>query len=209
MCVVELVRKTIHMMRQKGRAVSQMTLDDDYNIPEAMPDAGMIVQEKGKLEIGDIRTENGRVLVRGSLQFFILYMEDAEESGLYSVKGQIPFEENMNVEAVQEGDSLKLDWMLEDVSAVLIRIRQYHHFMIIEIVQVEIVAYACAERGNYRSYLFVLQNLVYALLLRIQRFAAQRKYRLEAAVARLFTSAARTVSLDNVQLVTLRLLARA
>ena len=29
------------------KAVSQMTLDDDYNIPEAMPDAGMIVQEKG------------------------------------------------------------------------------------------------------------------------------------------------------------------
>ena len=125
MCVVELVRKTIHMMRQKGRAVSQMTLDDDYNIPEAMPDAGMIVQEKGKLEIGDIRTENGRVIVRGSLQFFILYMEDAEESGLYSVKGQIPFEENMNVEAVQEGDSLKLDWMLEDVSAVLINSRKF------------------------------------------------------------------------------------
>ena len=122
---MELVRKTIHMMRQKGRAVSQMTLDDDYNIPEAMPDAGMIVQEKGKLEIGDIRTENGRVIVRGSLQFFILYMEDAEESGLYSVKGQIPFEENMNVEAVQEGDSLKLDWMLEDVSAVLINSRKF------------------------------------------------------------------------------------
>ena len=35
---MELVRRTIRMTRQKGKAVSQMTLDDDYNIPETMPD---------------------------------------------------------------------------------------------------------------------------------------------------------------------------
>lgn len=45
---MELVRRTIRMTRQKGKAVSQMTLDDDYNIPETMPDVGMIVQEKGR-----------------------------------------------------------------------------------------------------------------------------------------------------------------
>ena len=106
---MELVRKTIHTIRQKGKAVSQMTLDDDYNIPEAMPDAGMIVQEKGNIEIEEVRAENGRVLVRGSLRFFILYMDDAEEGGLHSVKGQIPFEENLNLEAASDGDSLKLD----------------------------------------------------------------------------------------------------
>ena len=96
---MELVRKTIHMIRQKGKAVSQMTLDDDYNIPETMPDAGMIVQEKGKIDIEEIKAENGRVLLRGALKFFILYMDDAEESSLHSVKGQIPFEETMNVES--------------------------------------------------------------------------------------------------------------
>lgn len=52
---MELVRRTIRMTRQKGKAVSQMTLDDDYNIPETMPDVGMIVQEKGDLEIGEVR----------------------------------------------------------------------------------------------------------------------------------------------------------
>ena len=122
---MELVRRTIHMIRQKGKAVSQMTLDDDYNIPEAMPDAGMIVQEKGKIEIEEVKAENGRVLIRGALRFFILYMDDAEEGSLHSVKGQIPFEENMNVEAADDGDSLKLDWMLEDVSAVLINSRKF------------------------------------------------------------------------------------
>lgn len=122
---MELVRKTIHMIRQKGKAVSQMTLDDDYNIPETMPDAGMIVQEKGKIDIEEIKAENGRVLLCGALKFFILYMDDAEESSLHSVKGQIPFEETMNVESAGDGDSLKLDWMLEDISAVLINSRKF------------------------------------------------------------------------------------
>lgn len=122
---MELVRKTIHTIRQKGKAVSQMTLDDDYNIPEAMPDAGMIIQEKGKIEIEEVKAENGRVFVRGTLHFFILYLDDAEESGLHSVKGKIPFEESMNVEEAGDGDSLKLNWMLEDVSAVLINSRKF------------------------------------------------------------------------------------
>ena len=47
---MELVRRTIRMTRQKGKAVSQITLDDDYNISETMPDVNLIIQEKGKLE---------------------------------------------------------------------------------------------------------------------------------------------------------------
>lgn len=121
---MELVRRTIRMTRQKGKAVSQMTLDDDYNIPEAMPDAGMIIQEKGNLEIGELKAENGRAQIRGSLHFQVLYLDDGEEGSLHSIRGQIPFEETMNVESARDGDSLKLDWTLEDLSAALINSRK-------------------------------------------------------------------------------------
>ena len=121
---MELVRRNIHMNRQKGKAVSQMTLDDDYNIPDNMPDAGMIIQEKGNVEIGDLRIEAGRVKVKGTLNFSVLYMEDGPENGLHSVQGQIPFEEMMNVENAKDGDNLQLKWMLEDVSSALINSRK-------------------------------------------------------------------------------------
>lgn len=121
---LELVRKTIHMSRQKGKAVSQVTLDDDYNIPETMPDAGLLIQEQGKLEIAEVKAENGRALVRGALQFGVLYSEEGEDGGLYRVQGEIPMEESLNLEQVTEGDSLTLDWMLEDVSAALINSRK-------------------------------------------------------------------------------------
>ncbi len=124
MCVVELVRKNIHMNRQKGKAVSQITLDDDYNIPEQMPDAGMIIQEKGIIEIAEVKVEAGRVRVKGSRQFSVLYMGDSPSNSLHSIQGQIPFEEMMNVEDAKDGDSLQLKWMLEDVSAFLINSRK-------------------------------------------------------------------------------------
>lgn len=121
---MELVRRNIHMNRQKGKAVSQMTLDDDYNIPDNMPDAGMIIQEKGSIDIGDVRIEAGRVKVKGALNFSVLYMDEGPESGLHSVDGQIPFEEMMNVENAKDGDNLQLKWMLEDVSSALINSRK-------------------------------------------------------------------------------------
>ncbi len=121
---MELVRRNIHMNRQKGKAVSQMTLDDDYNIPDNMPDAGMIIQEKGSIDIGDIRIESGRVKVKGALNFSVLYMEEGPESGLHSIEGQISFEEMMNVENAKDGDNLQLKWMLEDVSSALINSRK-------------------------------------------------------------------------------------
>ena len=32
---MELKKKYIHMSHEKGRAISQITLDDDYNVPES------------------------------------------------------------------------------------------------------------------------------------------------------------------------------
>ncbi len=121
---MELVRKNIHMNRQKGKAVSQITLDDDYNIPDQMPDAGMLIQEKGTIEIAEVKVEAGRVRVKGNLQFWALYMGDSLDNSLHSIQGQIPFEEMMNVEDAKDGDSLQLKWMLEDVSAFLINSRK-------------------------------------------------------------------------------------
>lgn len=94
---MELVRRTIRMTRQKGKAVSQITLDDDYNISETMPDVNLIIQEKGKLEIGEIRAKRP-CPDSGELQFQVLYLDDLEEGGLHSIRGKIPFEESMNVE---------------------------------------------------------------------------------------------------------------
>lgn len=37
--MIELIKKEIHMNRQRGAAVSQLTLDDDFIVPDALDDA--------------------------------------------------------------------------------------------------------------------------------------------------------------------------
>ena len=36
--MMELVKKHIHMNRRSGSVASQMTLDDDFNVPDTMED---------------------------------------------------------------------------------------------------------------------------------------------------------------------------
>ena len=46
---MELEKKYIHMNREKGKAFTQITLDDDFNVPDLKPDLMRIILDKGEL----------------------------------------------------------------------------------------------------------------------------------------------------------------
>ena len=85
--------------------------------------------------------------------------------------------------------------------AVLICIREDDDLVVFERRDVEVLADAGADRGDDRAELLVLQHLVDALFLDVQRFSAQRQDRLEPAIAPLLGGAARAVAFDDEQLV--------
>ena len=45
--MMELMKKNIHMNRQKGNAVSQITLDDDFIVPDTMDDVSQVLLDNG------------------------------------------------------------------------------------------------------------------------------------------------------------------
>ena len=53
---MELLKKNIHMMREKGRTVNRITLEEDCNVPDSQADAERIIQNKAevKMEIQDV-----------------------------------------------------------------------------------------------------------------------------------------------------------
>lgn len=81
--------------------------------------------------------------------------------------------------------------------AVLIGIGKYDYFVVIEISNVEIRAYARTERAYYGTDFFVFKHFFYAFFLGIERFAAERQYRLMLTVSALFRAAARGIALDD------------
>ena len=46
--MMELKKETVQMLRVKSKAASQVTFDEDYNVPDTRPDIGRMIQSKGR-----------------------------------------------------------------------------------------------------------------------------------------------------------------
>ena len=71
--MMELVKKHIHMNRRSGSVASQMTLDDDFNVPDTMEDVEQLILERGEIQIESAKNQGEKVEVRGRLDFRVLY----------------------------------------------------------------------------------------------------------------------------------------
>lgn len=120
--MLELLKKNIHMNRWKGNATSQLTLDDDFIVPDTMDDVEQIILSAGEIIIDSVKNQTERVAVRGKLDFTILYR--GTEGGLQTLSGSISFEEPINVPGLEEQDVIQLSCELEDLNAGIINSRK-------------------------------------------------------------------------------------
>ena len=56
---MELGKVKIHRKQEIGSAISQITLDDDYNVPDYRPDIVKVLKEKGELRFDEVKAGNG------------------------------------------------------------------------------------------------------------------------------------------------------
>ncbi|MDD2960433.1 MAG: DUF3794 domain-containing protein [Lachnospiraceae bacterium] len=121
---MEVLKKNIHMYRQAKRAVNQITLEEDCNVPDAKPDVEQIIQSKEKIVIESTRAESGKLLLKGYLQVSVLYMDDAEERQIHRLDMQLKFDEYINMEGLEAGEAVQLTCEIEDLNVVLINSRK-------------------------------------------------------------------------------------
>lgn len=121
---MELIKRNIHMDRIRAEAVSQITLEDDMNIPENKPDVEALNMEKGEIVIEEVKAGTDAVHVRGKLVFCILYRTMENGSSLVSLEGKIPFEEKINLQGTTGQDSVIVDGRVEDLDVGIINSRK-------------------------------------------------------------------------------------
>ncbi|HKM03324.1 MAG TPA: SPOCS domain-containing protein [Lachnospiraceae bacterium] len=121
---MELIKKNIHMDHMKCKAVTQVTLEEDVNISDNKPDVSKIVFEKGDIKIDEVKASQDHAFMRGKLLFSILYTSSDSEKTVWSMEGSIPFEEQINMEGLRPGDSVNVNWSMEDLSIGLINSRK-------------------------------------------------------------------------------------
>lgn len=120
---MELIKKTIYMNRLKGKTVTQITLDDDRNVPDTKADIEYIIQEQGDVRLDDCRVMGDRAGLRGKLVFHILYQTPVQ-GNVESLSGDIIFDELVNIDGLDENDHVQVQWDIEDLSADLVNSRK-------------------------------------------------------------------------------------
>ncbi len=121
---MDLIKRHVHMDIQKSHVNTQLTLDDDYNIPETMGDVFKLLIDKGRLQTEEVKVSEDHVTVKGRLYFSALYLSENSSKNIQNINGSIPFEEFIHMEGIENGDNVKVAGEIENLSLSLINSRK-------------------------------------------------------------------------------------
>ena len=113
------------MNHQKCRSSLQITLDDDFNVPDSKPDILRLLKTDGEIKISDKKLANGKLLLNGSLNFRILYISEDTSRPLHTLQGELPFSESVNLSEECSLENLNISWEFEDLTAGIINSRKF------------------------------------------------------------------------------------
>ena len=121
---MEIVKEKVQMLRVKSKAANQITFDEDYNVPDAKPDIGRMIQNKGTVQVDEVNLNDNQAYVKAKLVVELLYVEEQEEGRICSLTASLPIEETLNLEGIESGDKMCLKWEIEDLSLHVINSRK-------------------------------------------------------------------------------------
>lgn len=121
---MELSKIKLHSCREKGKAATQITLDDDYNVPDYRPDIVKVIKECGELKIDEAKPAAGAVWLKGKLVFKVLYRSDQDTGKISCLRGELPFQEKLNLDGLSEYDTVKAAGEIEDLTIGVIHSRK-------------------------------------------------------------------------------------
>lgn len=157
---MELRKENIHRLGGQGpksgaETTMQLTLDDDFNVPDSKPDALAMIREHGHVKIKEKKYSAGRLHVRGTLEVGILYLSEDGENPICGMEGELPFDEIIHMEQQEQVAPIRFLAELEDVSVSLIHSRKFNVKALITLVAVseelqdEIVVTEVEGRGIF------------------------------------------------------------
>lgn len=121
---MELLKKTLQMLRTKSEAVNQLTFDEDFNVPDSKPDISRMIQKKGEIRIEEVQVNEGKAVINGALHFRLLYVADTPGRQICSMEGKLPVSETLHLKGLKSGDKVCLKWEIEDLTLHIINSRK-------------------------------------------------------------------------------------
>ena len=123
--MLELEKKQIHMSRSREPVTAQITLDQDFNVPDSRPDVGTVILKQAWVLLDEIRQTGERVHLHGTLSFELLYGMDGGRS-FQNLTGSLEFDDACGYPGLKEGDLVRCRAETEDFSVRVINSRKLH-----------------------------------------------------------------------------------
>ncbi len=121
---MDFCRKDIHTSVLKASKYSQLTIDDDFNIPDSKEDIEKIISKSGYIILEEVISEEGKVKVVGTVEFKVLYKTVGEKPDVEVFEGYIPFEDQVNVDGMTRVNPADSQCRLEDLTVSMINSRK-------------------------------------------------------------------------------------
>lgn len=121
---MELSTRNIHTQGIVCRSDMQITLEDDVNVPDTKPDIEQLVKTQGEIQITNVTPNEGKVTIKGNLTFSLLYLTTEDLRPVHNMRGQIPFDETINMDGLLADREVMCHFDLEDCQANLINSRK-------------------------------------------------------------------------------------
>jgi hypothetical protein len=119
---MDFVRQDIHMCTREGHKCSELTIDEDFNIPDSKGDVEKIIARQGRLVLDDVVCEEGKVKLSGTLHFQMMYLMEGQEAEFFD--GTVPFEDTVGLECAARMTKPEVRCNLEDLSVEMINSRK-------------------------------------------------------------------------------------
>lgn len=113
---MDLITTRIQMERKRGTAATQSTFDEAYNLPDYLPDLFSVILANGEIRLDEVKSGVGQVMVRGGICYHVLYRTEQNEWKIAGLQGEIPFQETLSIEDMDEFDMVSVEPILEDLS---------------------------------------------------------------------------------------------
>jgi hypothetical protein len=126
---MELVKSSVRIARNLGRFVSQVTLEQDLNIPDNKPDIEEIILRKGRVSLEGVRMAEESAELNGTLGVEVLYKsQEGKDSGetapMEALSCDIAFKERVQMPGVTAQDYVTPVWDVEDLRVRILNSRK-------------------------------------------------------------------------------------
>lgn len=113
---MDIERKRMKIRGTKGNAGTQITVEEDFIVPDSLGDMEEIIAHKEELIAESVKVTTDKVQIRGKLNFAILYRSPEESRNIHSMEGDIGFEESVNMDGAKEGEICDFQCEIEDIN---------------------------------------------------------------------------------------------